>query len=240
MLDFPNLLNGARVLVIAPHADDETQGAGGTIAKAIDAGANVAVMVVSAAGIAQYRPTPGVVPLSTRLDELQRAMSILGVGQYEVLYIQEELHCGLDAIPRRDLVAKIERDGTFALDKFQPDIVLCPASSYHQDHQAVHDAVVAACRPHHRDVKPFVDWFLVYDQPQVHWVGGKQDFHPTLFVDISRYEGRKLRALEAYKSQNQPFPHNASIPNIAAWTRCRGGQVSVAAAEAFQVYRMVM
>jgi hypothetical protein len=36
-----------RVLVIAPHPDDETLGAGGTIAKFIDQGHDVYVLIVS-------------------------------------------------------------------------------------------------------------------------------------------------------------------------------------------------
>ena len=42
----------ANVLVLAPHADDETLGAGGTIAKHVDEGDDVSVVIATGPGAA--------------------------------------------------------------------------------------------------------------------------------------------------------------------------------------------
>ncbi len=48
------LFVNSRVLVVAPHPDDETFGCGGTIARAKSLGAEVYVMVVSASNLTHY------------------------------------------------------------------------------------------------------------------------------------------------------------------------------------------
>ena len=49
-----SMLETERLLVIAPHADDEVFGCGGTIAKLKDQGAQVYVLVVSVGEVQHY------------------------------------------------------------------------------------------------------------------------------------------------------------------------------------------
>ncbi len=61
-------------------------------------------------------------------------MRTLGVDGTDVLFTDEQTHMRVDVLPRRDLVAKIERDSPISLDRLQPDVLLFPAISYNQDH----------------------------------------------------------------------------------------------------------
>ena len=232
------LFANARVLVIAPHADDETFGCGGTMAKAKALGAEVYVMVVSVANLAHYSSEYCNVTGGQRASEFRQAMEVLGVDGTDVLYTDEQTHLRVDVLPRRDLVAKIERESPLAIDRLKPDILCFPAVSFNQDHEAVYKAVYAACRPHLPSDKPFVRMVLSYDQPQLSWNHTK--FHPNFYVDISDYLEKKLDAYRCHVSQVRPEPHHASVENVERLARLRGSEVSVTAAEAFECHRLLL
>jgi LmbE family N-acetylglucosaminyl deacetylase len=232
------LFRDARILVIAPHADDETFGCGGTMAKAKALGAKVFVMVVSAANLVHYSQEHTHVTCVQRVSEFRQAMEVIGVDGWDILYTDDQIHMRVDVLPRRDLVAKIERESPLAIDRLKPDILFFPAVSYNQDHEAVYKAVYAACRPHLPSDKPFVRLVLSYDQPQLSWNHTK--FHPNFYIDISNHLSRKLDAYRCHVSQIRAEPHHASVENVERLARLRGSEVSVAAAEAFECHRLLL
>jgi N-acetylglucosamine malate deacetylase 1 len=232
------MFSGARLLVISPHADDETFGCGGTIARALKEGAEVAVLLVSVADLKHYSSTHQNVTAQTREAEFESAMRVLGVTRTDILFRDEHTHMRLDAIPRRDLVARIERDSPLAIDRIRPDILMFPAVSFNQDHEAVFKAVYSACRPHLPGDKHFVRVVLTYDQPQLAW--NHAAFRPNFYIDISDHLDMKLTAFRCHASQMRPEPHHASVENVERLARLRGSEVSVAAAEAFECHRVVV
>jgi LmbE family N-acetylglucosaminyl deacetylase len=236
-----NFLKKQRLLVLAPHADDEVFGCGGTIAKMKDLGASVYVIVVSVGEVLHYGATKQeIVTGDTRYQEFVNAMKVLSVDDYEVLFHDTKTHLRLDAIPRRDLVQYFERDCKLAIDKLKPTMLILPASSYNQDHEAVFRAGFTACRPHLPDVKPFQKVVLSCDNPAISWSLEREKFHPHFYVDISKYLDRKLKAVACHKSQMKPSIHHASLENIEYLARVRGREISVEAAEAFMCHRFVI
>jgi LmbE family N-acetylglucosaminyl deacetylase len=232
------VFSNSKILVIAPHADDETFGCGGTMARAKALGAQVYVMVVSTANLDHYNAEYSHVSGNQRIAEFRQAMELIGVDDYDILYTDDHTHLRVDVLPRRDLVAKMERDSPLGIDRLQPDILFFPAVSYNQDHEAVYKAVYAACRPHLPADKPFVRLVLCYDQPQLSWNHTK--FHPNFYVDISDHLETKLTAYRCHASQVRAEPHHASVENVERLARLRGSEVSVAAAEAFECHRFLL
>lgn len=231
-------LSGTKILAIAPHADDESQGCGGLIARAVNEGADVAVLVVSVADLAQYGHHHSIVEGNTRLRELETALGILGVARWAVLFNDMAHNMRLDTIPMVELVSALERGSDLALDSFRPDVLLIPAPSYNHDHQVVYNAALAACRPHLRQQKHFVPQVLCYEQPQLRW--GSSAGNPNYYVDISAVIDTKLRACEAHQSQAKSFPHNSSLDNIRNLAYIRGSDIAVTAAEAYYCIRQVI
>src|SRR5947209_18220470 len=97
------LFENATILVIAPHADDETFGCGGTMARAKALGAQVYVMVVSVANLdhysAEYRHVPG----TQRASEFQQAMEVIGVDGVDLLYTEDQVNLPGDVLLDRRL-----------------------------------------------------------------------------------------------------------------------------------------
>lgn len=227
-----------RVLVVAPHPDDEAYGCAGTIAKVKAAGGQVYVIVGSIGDLHQYAEGRPLVTIDARRHELEQAMAVLGVDGWEVLYTDTERHMRLDGVPRRELVGLLERDSAYALDRIQPTALILPSPSYNQDHEALFNAGFAACRPHLPAHKPFVGLVLSCDGPQLGW--SHAPVHPTFYVDISEHLTTKLDALACHVSQLRPEPHHGSLRNAERLARLRGAEISVDAAEAFVCHRMVV
>lgn len=227
-----------RLLVVAPHADDETAGAGGLMARVKHAGGRVYVMVVSTGDLEHFDNSKSKVKKRTRRDELAEAMKTLKVDDFEILLENSDLHLRLETLPRRDLVNLIERKGRLATEKIKPTMIVLPAPSFNQDHEAVFKAGLTACRPHLATMKSFQNLVLIADAPQLSW--NDRVFHPNLYVDISDFLETKLKAYSCHKSQLRPSPHMGGMDALKLLAETRGREISVKAAEAYECYRFVL
>ena len=237
-MDFSRFFEGRRLLVVAPHADDEALGCGGTILRASRMGAEVSVLVVTVGDLQRVGDGGRVVGGSERLDELARVAEALGVKDWEVLKTDEYSHLRLDAVPRRDLVALLEREARLSIRNFRPDVVFLPAPSYNQDHEAVTRAGLVATRPHDHAALHQPAAVLLYEYPPNSWCLPQERFLPNFYVDISETLEGKLEAYGLYHSQARDGLHQNSHENLRSLAVLRGREIGVAAAEAFQALRV--
>ncbi len=229
-----------RLLVIAPHADDECFGCAGTIARIKALGGEVYVICCSVGDLKHYDGKDDIVTAGKREEEFSSVMSFLKVDDWDILYRDAESHLRLDTLPRRDLIAKFERDSKLALDRLRPTMFAIPVSSYNQDHDAVFRAAFTAARPHVPSIKPFQRIVLGYDNTSLFWSLERNKFHPNFYVDITNYLDVKLQALSMYESQMRDAIHHSSVQNVEFIARVRGREVSVEAAEGYMVFRHVL
>jgi LmbE family N-acetylglucosaminyl deacetylase len=126
---------GVRVLVIAPHPDDECTGCGGVIALHLDAGDHVTVIQVTDGRGSRAQGLDAETMARVRLQEGRAAAEALGVNCLE----QWGLHEG--EWSESDLVARL-RD---ALMRLQPNIIYAPSCiDFHPEHVRVARALAAA------------------------------------------------------------------------------------------------
>ncbi|MEM7165457.1 MAG: PIG-L deacetylase family protein, partial [Planctomycetota bacterium] len=231
-------LGDQRLLVIAPHADDETIGCGGLMAKMKAVGGEVFVQVLTVGDLDHYDGRDGHTAAYTRSDELAAAMDVIGVDDWEILIEDSDWHLRLDGMPRRDLINLFERESRLAMDKIKPTMIAIPAPSYNQDHEMVYKAAITACRPHLATLKPFQRMVLIADSPQLAW--NIEAFHPNFYVDITDHLNTKLEAFAKHESQQRPSPHNGGIETLRLLAEMRGREISVPAAEAYECMRFVV
>ena len=231
------LLEGAmgRMLVVAPHADDEVLGAGGLIARATQCGWQVHVRFAVISGFTSQVRGDGSVT-DTRIREAEAALKTLRVASYEALHIGDDNHLRLDTLAQADLVRFVEA-GVRAV---RPTIAVIPsATHHHQDHRAFAQASLAALRPAPDGPNPFVPMVLAAGDTSSGWGVPGNRFAPSTFVDVSDVIGLKLEALAAYESQLCPPPHPRSIEGVRAQCAAWGSLVGTAYAEAFETLRCV-
>ncbi|HEU4541379.1 MAG TPA: PIG-L deacetylase family protein [Jiangellaceae bacterium] len=239
-----DFLSNQRLLVITPHADDETYGCAGSIARIKDLGGEVYVVLVSAGDIVQFADgddgsNTKFVNHEIRLREFESVMQLLKVDDWDVLLTDAESHLALDVVPRKKLVGLIETGGKLAIEKVRPTMVMIPAASYNQDHEALYRACVTATRPGVPGQRHVVPMVLAYDNTALFWSFGQDAFHPTCYIDISEYLDIKIQAMRLHASQVRPPIYHGSPESLELATKVRGHEVSVEAAEGFAVLRAV-
>lgn len=217
-----------RIVVIAPHPDDETLGAGGTIARFADQGIEVSVLVVSG----HLPPLYPREAFDKTRQEAEAAFASMGVAHHQFMEVPAtKVH----ETPVANLNGRISR---FVRDA-APEMVLLPFPDRHIDHRWIFDASVVACRPVHIGAPRTV---LAYETlSETHWnVGGIEPaFIPDFYVDITDYIERKIEALTCYASQIHEAP-SRSLEATRALAKFRGSQNGCGYAEAFKVVRIVV
>lgn len=236
-------LAAQRLLVITPHADDETYGCAGTIARVKALGGEVHVVLVSAANLAHYttgadgQRTQVLTKGEVRLDEFRSVMKHLQVDNWDVLLTDDETYLALDTLPRKRLVHLLEAGGRLAIDRVEPTMVMLPAVSYNQDHEAVYWAGVTATRPGAPGQKYTVPFVLAYDNTSLFWSGIVPRFDPNVYIDVSEHLETKIEAMRLHASQVRNALYHGSPEGLELATRVRGREVAVEAAEGFVLLR---
>ena len=228
-----NNFKNERLLVIAPHADDEVLGCGGLISRIKKDGGEVYVLIFNVGSIEKTNNQK-----STELwkKEAANAMKFLKVDDFETIFDSPSDNRYLDTKPLHSLISKIETDSKVALSKIEPTIVAVPTVfSHHQDHVHVFKACMAALRPISMPVSNIV---LSYEAPEHSRWSAYGVFEPNFYVDIKKHLDDKIAAFYKYKSQVRIGGRDKhTIKNQAQY---RGKEVGRKACEAFFVHRFIM
>jgi LmbE family N-acetylglucosaminyl deacetylase len=200
----------ARVLAIGAHPDDIEIAAGAALSKMRDAGYQIYGLVLTVGekgGNGDVRP-----------NEARRGAEFLGLDEVEVRNFTDT-RLASEAI---EVTTAIED----MIAKCRPEIIFTHSiHDLHQDHQSVYEATLRAARNTRTTI-------LCYESPSA-----TQDFHPTYFVDVSKYVDVKIRAMREHGDQKtKPYMKPDLVRGKLAF---RGAQAKVDYAEAFEVARMV-
>ena len=221
------------VLVLAPHADDETLGMGATIARYAREGRDVVVGVLTGSGEEPHPLWPAEMWTEIRA-EAGEAIRVLGAK--ELLFEELPAVC-LPETP----VHQINRAVGALIAKVNPGELYLPFyHDLHQDHQAIAYAALVHARAYLPQAR-VLKLIAMYETPtETHLLPGQlvPGFLPNMWVDVSDTLEAKLDAWACYKSQQHPGTTPRSPEALRALATMRGAEIGAAAAEAFMVLRL--
>ena len=225
-------LKNEKLLVIAPHSDDEVLGCGGLISKIKKEGGKVFVLIFNLG----FEKNDTKESQDKRKQEVKEAMNALKVDDYHLVHEKADDNRDLDAKPLHSLIEIIESTSNVSLEKISPTIVAIPTIfSHHQDHVHVHNACIAALRPISTPISSVV---LSYEAPEHSRWSSSGVFEPNFFVEIDDVIENKIMAFSKYSSQIRLGGRDAdSIRNQAKY---RGQEVGKNLCEAFYVHRFIL
>lgn len=220
-----------RVIIIAPHADDEVLGCGATIAKHVSQGDFIVVIIATNAnkGAPELFSQEAV---DIVRKEALNAHKILGVN--ETLFLDFPAP-SLNSFPE----FKISIDLLKIFENYKPSHLYLPhPGDLHQDHKAIYRSSLVAARPqgNHK-----ISYIYTYETlSETDWTPRNElFFSPNHFVDVSDHFDKKLKAMSCFYSQLKNFPHSRSLEALEALSKLRGSTIGVHKAEAFMVERQI-
>ena len=201
-----------RVLVLAPHADDEVFGCGGSLRLLAEAGATITVIVASDGALGGSRDRPEADALiAEREAETRAAARELGYPAPAFWRLPDRgLRYG-EALVGRVLEAMQSADA---------DLVFAPAlTELHADHQALALAAAEALR-------------RLGGERSVAFYEVSAPLLPNTLIDITACEESKRAAMRCFRSQLSQQPYDERIAALNRYRSYTLGQ-GVRAAEAF-------
>lgn len=223
-----------RILLVAPHADDEVLGVGGTIAKYIDKGYEVYVCVVTSGH-------PSMFPedlLNKLRSEALNAHKFLGIKYTFFLDFPSVMS---NKISVHELNSKV----LDVINEIQPSIVFIPHyGDMHLEHYIVSQTAMVKLRPitDHKTDHKVLEIYSYETLSETEWniPHTSNAFLPNTWIDISDYLDKKLEAMSLYSTQVKEFPHPRSLEAIKSLAKLRGSTIGVDAAEAFSLIRRIV
>lgn len=174
-----NVPPGEKIIVLAPHPDDETLGCGGSLRFLLKAKKQIKVLFLtmgekadpSVRNVGKYE--------AIREKEALRAMKILGISQYEFL-----------RFPDRELSfygIELKKKLESSIKHFVPDIIYSPSP--------------LELNPDHRTTASIAEEMANFFGMNIIFYELTTPIRPNLLVDISDEYRTKKRAIKSYKSQ---------------------------------------
>lgn len=198
-----------RVLVIAPHMDDEVGPCGGTLIILDRGGAELHVAHVSDSS-AGFEGERGILLSRKRRQEAKSVREVIG--------FQSVSEFGFPDGRLNEHESQVDQRIGQVISKVQPDLILCPfPSDGHSDHM-----VCARCTARAATQLNWSGSIWAYEVWTALW--------PNVAVDITAVSEEKLKTIKLYESQMDDRDYAGAALGLNKW---RGLQHGVNYAEAF-------
>ena len=227
-----------RLLIIAPHADDEILGCYSLIKKVKDNGGEVFVQILSLGG---YEKIEGKrITKEDWAQELANVSQHLQIDDYDIAFANNEFQW-IDAKPKHELISYIESKSKISISKIKPTIVAIPTIfSSHQDHTYAYKVAITALRPHPQKITHMPQLVLSYESPEYYFWSAYSEFgrfQPNFYLNLTKNEiAKKAEILNMYSTQMRKDQRGGE--SLFALASIRGNEIGLEYAEAFHINRL--
>lgn len=219
-----------KALFVAPHADDETLGCGGTILKLAKKGYEIHWLLVTGMTIEGGFTQSQIKDRKLEIEQVTKKYGFVGV--HELNFMAAKLDC----VAKSELVDAIST----VISKVKPEHVYTAfRNDAHSDHEIVFDAVVSSTKSFRH---PYIKRILTYEtlsETDFSLKPGHSTFQPNFFVNIEDYIEEKIALMSIFNSEMGEFPFPRSVKAIEALSMLRGVQAGCRNAEAFMLLKEI-
>jgi len=217
-----------KILIVSPHPDDETLGAGGTLLHYKSQNNKIYWLNITNVNI-EYGYNEKKV--EKRKEEIDEVIKKYGFDKFFDLAL---CPAKLQQYDSNEIIEKISN----VIKEIEPTTIILPNSTdVHSDHRIVFEWCYSCTKifryPHLRKILSMeilseTD-FAVYEN----------GFVPNYFIDISNEFNKKIEILKIYNSELGKHPFPRSIEGIEALAKYRGISAGCKYAEAFKVIKII-
>ena len=231
-------LEKERLLIIAPHADDEILGCFGLINTIKKNGGEVFLQVLSMGG---YKKIEGNrITKEDWKNELKNVVKQLKIDDYDIAFFDDEMQ-HIDTKPQQELIEHIESKSKISVSKIKPTIVAIPTIfSSHQDHTYAYKVAITALRPHPQKITHMPQLVLSYESPEYYFWSAYSEFgrfQPNLYLNLTKNEiTKKAEIVNMYSTQLRKGQRGGESSFSLA--KVRGNEIGTEYAEAFHINRL--
>jgi LmbE family N-acetylglucosaminyl deacetylase len=216
-----------KILVVAPHPDDEVLGVGGTLLKKRK-NKFITGCVILTTYSNKDKSSKKKILLQKR--EIDNSNKILRISKSFVLDFPPTR---LDQVPFAKIVSELSN----IFNIFKPEEIYLPHSGdSHTDHAITLKASLSCCKWfRNKYVKKIYCYETLSETNMPKKNNIDKIFKPTHFVDITKFIKNKIQSLNAYKSQVGKFPFPRSKEAVISLAKYRGTYCGFKYAEAFEL-----
>ncbi len=208
-----------KILVIAPHADDEVLGCGGYLLHQKDT-ASILIIIGTIGGVDVRQD------ITQRMQEFKNVCFFLGA---EGRCLFERKDAMLDTVPSYEIIRQLDN----IVDTFRPDEIFINYKSRHQDHIKMYDCAMASLRLREGYMPKFValyEYSFISDGLELPKGG-------AAYHDISDVIDEKVALFYFYGSQVRQSPSPLNDVGIRKLASFRGMEIGVDYAEKYYIQK---
>lgn len=213
-----------KVLVIAPHPDDETLGCGGTLLKHSHNGDEINWLICTT--MEKTHPY-----FEIREQELKNVALMYHFKDVHNLKLKTT---HVDEYSMNELIQSISE----VINKVQPNILYLPFHhDVHSDHRKIFEAAYSCTKTFRY---PFIEKIYMMEiLSETEFAPSPESFTPNVFVNITEYMDKKIEIMKLFESEIHPHPFPRSIENIKALATLRGATAGCKYAESFMLLKEI-
>lgn len=217
-----------RILVVAPHPDDETLGCGGALLRHKSEQDELHWLIITGMQVDFGFSQEQVQRRECEIQEVVKSYDFSSVNNLRLPTTK------LDTLSIGELISNISQ----VFQDVQPEALYLPyRGDAHTDHQIVFDAVTA-CTKWFRH--PSIRRVLAYEtlsETDLSLNPDANGFRPNVFVNITSFLEEKLAIMETYATETGEFPFPRSGQALRALAALRGVACGYQAAEGFMLLK---
>lgn len=217
-----------KILVVSPHPDDETLGAGGTLFEMKNKGNQIYWLNITNVDENSSWDKKFVLKRKKQIND------VLNKYQFDGYYDLGYLPCSLENINKSVFIADIKK----CFEKVRPTWVILPnPNDAHSDHKVVYEACMSCTKVFRYPYIKKITVMEIVSETEFNKDG--ESFSPNYYIDITNTIDEKIKTMEIYDTEIAEPPFPRSRENVKALAMIRGAASGVKYAEAFKIIKWI-